>query len=460
VIDLAPFGRVHQSVLDQLVGEVPSGDFYEKQAISVPYSRNGANFELSVGSDGIGEIHRFTIITNGERPDGFEASFAVIPPSHVSLVQIKLGRGLNRIKISAGGETKEWVVAATWLTLFHEAIAQDIYKNLTLPLTEYRNAILNPLGSRLLEWMIPFQDLLPDVHSFRMLAIKLLLNASINKTGTSAGIRDIVVSLTSNTPVIAQMPVISVPDEQDVPDEPITNPTPSNPELFAGSEFHVWLPNVCVLQWSTFVDIINNIREVFSLTKVTEDEIIYRFNTEFKLGEGFNEDTSVTHIHRFQYDQSRCLFSEQPALSADCFNVTAFSPGYSVESTFFFCAAQYTWDVVVEKCMALGTKYLDCGNELDVGDTLDTHDPEDPVGDGWAGFSLLGNPDEGCLDSSQGFADPDVDDVKTCCRSFAVTPLHIGYATPDAVIEELATTLAFGKIDLPVNLPGPGQILS
>lgn len=380
-ISLKPFSRADPATLEALRSVVPKGDFYElsNYTLSVPYSPFGYNYVLEVSKESISELVSVTVVTASRQlPEGFESSFSVVPGSVRSLVNIKLAKGINYVSVENTTDGKaEYMIGASTIGLIHEAIAIDIFDRLVDPLNEHEADISNPLSSRLLEWLLPFADILPDVRTPRLVATRVLLRCLLHETSSERGVRDFLAAFGYNNPLFIKQSSSSVL-------EPVTHPIFKRAQDFGGYDVHVWLPNVCENNRSVFVSMVNNIRELYSLKALSEEEIVYRYNEEFVLGEGFKENASTLQIDRFNTSSPIC--SLYGLTSLDCMNIKAWMRG-GIETSMVFNAAQYGADVYVPPCGALGIPVVgDCGDSLD---TIEASVPDTSIsGYSYAASSL------------------------------------------------------------------------
>jgi hypothetical protein len=342
-LKLEPVNRLHSDVFDSLYGNIAPGNMYLTAPYVVPFSYYKTAFYLTVDTPGsavrIQVSHR-----KWQGGDQKVNTYSVVPPIEETQIELYLGEGINDIFISSDvdGETQIRVASSHIATLL-DAEAQELFNYTTVIIDETEIAILSPLSVKMVEHLLPFQDLLPDVQTYRSLCARLGVRSLFNEPGSERGVKDFTTALVANTPII-------IKELNHAPEfEPLVYPLFTSLEQFGGWDFHVWLPNFCVARWLAFIRLANNVRDVYELLSVSELTVILNVG-------GFPER------HQFSHDFSadECSLS---SLVADCFDIRC-SMVCDVLTQIKICI-HYPFDLQVEQCMALGAGFFDCEEELD-----------------------------------------------------------------------------------------------
>jgi len=275
-ISLNPSATLHDEVYQRLLSTLKefSGSVYNiNTPIVVPYSFFGTAFDLT----GVVPGSKIEIIIRKLASGGEDPAFriSVIPTAESETVLLPLGEGTNIIEISVDGEkATEVKISALHLAAPLEAESQEIFQNIELLLNEVEDAILSPIGARLVEFNVDIHDLLPDARTYRQLCTKLAIRAIYRDPGTQRGVEDFLTAITTNTPIFVRERL------DDTEFNPIQYPLLTAQEHFGGWDAHVWIPNRCIVSWLAFIKLMNNV-DVYDLEQVTEIITTHRENTEF-----------------------------------------------------------------------------------------------------------------------------------------------------------------------------------
>jgi hypothetical protein len=397
-LSIAPETPLHESVYQRLLNSLPVSDAYFRLPVTIPFSAKPTAFLLKTSALN-GLVHR--IYVNGDQVTG------VIPERETTRVLLQIPRGVGEIVVLTDNESFSLSFAATHIATLLSGVAKELYVNARVKIDENEAALASPFGSRYVEHLLAFQDLLPSNRAPRTAAVKMAIRNMISGFATEAGVRDFITALTYSTPHV-------VPLQNSGTDfDPRVYPILRRQQDFAGFEFHVWFPNNCVFTWVAFTRLADNVRGPYALETVSENQVTLLFNGE-------------EQRHVFDSDAEACIDSLSQLLT--CFdNIRAYLETY-VLADFGFCAAAYPFDVVVEEPLGIGL--LDTGLFDDVGGTFDDDvDELDPLWNGYLGESLVDRFDgDHCLDSFG--AASRQQDISCCWPGAAVEPLwHCSWET-------------------------------
>jgi hypothetical protein len=355
----------------------PRGLFYQVQGNIVPFTPQPT--VLRIETDRVGEainirLEKSDLVGAGVDVRDNEDSYTVVAASQVVTTGIQLGRGENRITVTVAGRPDErafLIVRATSIVSFWESFARVIFQDAFKIIDEQQRAISSKLATRLLEPVIPFGDLLPDIQSLQILATRLASKGLIHSVGSQLGVTDLIKSLSLTTPVYRNI-------DKDTDDLwPSLDPWVPVASQFGGQEAHVWIPNVGITSWLAFLHFIANQPDIYEIIKITEREVIVRYQGDIQR-------------HLFDFDAFGTEFLTILS-SSECFKSIIVTVSMDVEIGFSICAASYTFDLFVDADNLLGN----CRRTFDINVPLDTDcnfdaDPIDPFTDGWLNLSLTG----------------------------------------------------------------------
>ena len=382
MINFYPSESYWESEFTALKGYVRESNFYLPRANLIPYYYNPTPFILEADA---GRTFSIAVRVRDGWHRNISSETNLITTGATTLVYLRLGLGYNEVEITeVGGDNDRFFATwntATYATLLY-ALAKDLYDNVTIDLDGQRSRILANFGSAMVEHLLPYQDMLVDVHVWRVLSARMGLRTSTNQSGRERGVLDWLTALTTTTPILAQT-------VNDFDTFEYQLPRVYAPEHFGGFDAHIWLPNPCVTEWRTFIRYLNAIPSVYDLVSVSEREVVLDYN-------GRRER------HEFPLPvESACSLS-QLIRDLGCLDAIAATVMSSITTRFLICLSGYPVDFDVEPCTLLGLRRLDCGRRLDEGERFDTYDDFDPLGDGWEGYTLSGRLDglpDRCMDS-------------------------------------------------------------
>jgi hypothetical protein len=355
----------------------PKGLFYNLAGVVSPYTLNPT--VLRIETDRINEAIEIQVAKVNHENIGLDQRsdreiYTVVATSGVITVPVQLGRGENRITAQVLGRTGDvdyLIVYTSTIVALWESFVRVLYQNSLKIINEQKTAVSSKLATRLLEAFISFQDLLPDVQSLQILAMRLLTRGMVHGPGSSSGVTDMVKALNLTTPVYKNM------DKDTFEINPSLDPWARTSSQFGGNEAHVWIPNVGIASWLAFLGYINNQPDLFDIISVSEEEVVVRFQGELQR-------------HRFDFDLFGTDFLSSLARS-DCFKSVTISVGMRSQMLIVKCAPAYTFDLFVPEDKLLGNSRssFDIDVPFDSDLPFDSDDV-DPFTDGWLGLSLTG----------------------------------------------------------------------
>lgn len=406
--------RTQNEITTNLLARLPEGTFYLSAPTVLPNHYFRVPFTLQV--DTLPSNVKLTVVyKTSDKPTSLETTI-LRPSSEMSTIYIQLYQGLNRVHVKSVDGIVDMLIACTNYGTWVHAIGEEIYDFSWVPYINLYNDIMNPFGSRIIEHLLPYQDMLPRVNSLRNIGARLCVKSSITEPGLPTAPETFLTGLLSNTPEV----VSALENERSL--RPSLVYLRREAEAFGGYDFHVWMPNTCATLWVVATKFWDR-TSVHSFKKVSETEVV--------VSEGENDSQ-----HRFPDPLGEGCSSFDVD---DCIAMHTF--GW-LNRTFFAIGAfgrPFPFDTVIEPCYALGRSTFDCGLIFDNGVLFDSIDDFDPTGDGWVGFPLSRRLDgPHCLDTCI----PDMTEITECNAYFPVTPL-MNHAFDTDIAMEVAS---FGEV--------------
>ncbi len=384
---------------DSMLEEYPVGSFYLIADDMLPRSAKPTEF---------------WVITDRNDPikfflNGKEAG-TLIPRSRFQRVFLNLfgPPDTNMMTVKNGvDEAVHLHVATSHMFKEVEVFAREIYEYSGRTNERYANLITSPWSAFLIDYQLPFRKSLPDVRSLRILSTKLAAKILVGESGLQGGVRDLSTVFTSTSPVIERCR--NQEDFEFDVHQPVTGS-----DDFSGSNFHLWMPNLCVLQWLVFHKLMNNV-DTHTIAKMSDETVTVA-----------PDDTQefVKHLVNYGAVAASCSIREL-LLFFGCMDGITAAGLMHIISDIPICAYANPFDQIVEN-PGIGSDSF-----LDEGDTFDTEPlplpPDAPFDsvydidiftDFWVGTSLSKRFDfGGCLDSYPTPGKPPQD--STCCPGSA-----------------------------------------
>ena len=355
----------------------PKGPFYLLDGNVVPFTPNPT--VIRIETDKVGYAILIEIDQIGDFGSGVDIrkrqkSYTVVASSSVVTTGIQLGQGRNLITVSVLNKPSEidyLIVNATIITALWESFARVLYSVSTKILDEQNRAISSELATRLFEPFIPVQELLPDVQSLKVLAVRLASKGLIHSVGTNLGVTELIKALSLSTPIYKNM------DKDSFEVFPALDPWVKSASQFGGLEAHIWLPNVEVASWLAFLSFISNQPDLYTIHSITESEVIVEYQGDIQR-------------HLYDFDRFGSAFLTSQA-SSECFKSIIINVTMASLQKLKLCVGTYTFDLFISDTGLLGNcrPHLDNESLFDSGCVFDT-DPIDPFTDGWIDLALSG----------------------------------------------------------------------
>lgn len=319
---------------------IPEGPFYLTQGLVVPFSYYPTNFNLSTDNldDSITiQVSRLGIINLGAEKKK-TARISMLPPiapdfapvgyEYTTTVKIQLSKGKNEIVVSQGNNTVLLIVTATVFGALLHGYADELFNYSYDDYQRQYNEIYSPVGTRLAEPFLTVSDMFPDVQTLQLLASKMSIRQYISEQGGQEGVTDFLSGLVQSTPYFKDQ-------KNKVNFDPIVQPIYRLQEDFSGVEAHVWIPNVSLVRWQAFIKFVNNIKTVYTLKKVTEEEVVV-------------EVDGVLQSHTFDFDleESSLFFIN---MERACYDSLHSYMSMSLKTAFTMCAAGYPFDLIINR---------------------------------------------------------------------------------------------------------------
>jgi hypothetical protein len=239
----APWDYIYQNMLE----DIPAGSSYLQALDMVPRTSLKTQFVLLTDSS---DAVRITV-------NGAEVR-RHIPASQFELIGIDLAEppALSFVTASNGIDPPvNLAIAATHIAKHIFVNAREIFEFSGFWAQKFFNLIRSPWTAFLVEYQMPFKDVLPDnriAKLWRAMAVRMAAVTLFNDSGTQGGVTDLATAFGMSTPVVDAPvnPLIWQPD--------LYQPQTSGHDV-GGFQFHSWFPNLCVNQWTAFSKFINNI---------------------------------------------------------------------------------------------------------------------------------------------------------------------------------------------------------
>jgi hypothetical protein len=246
-------------ITDSMTAELPVGNFYlSSMDERVPRSSKPTEFTLVTDRNDPVKI----VINN-------TLMGTVIPKTYMQPVYINLfdPPALNYITADNGvDEPVHFAVASTYMNSILELSAREIYSYAGRQIEKYTNLLSSRWASFLVEYQLPWRRYLPDVRSYRILAIKAMARSMFADGGTESATRDFLGAFACSTPVLKESrnPAEWQPD--------LYQPVTAAEDVY-GFEGHIWVPNLCLGRWVAFNKLVNNVDAFYRFAIAGEDVV-------------------------------------------------------------------------------------------------------------------------------------------------------------------------------------------
>jgi len=330
MLQFYPEQKPHTPYFEEMTDYIPSGGFYLKTLEMVARSSLPAKFTLITDTQAPVYIYINNVLVKTVVPTGretVEIPLAVAPHK-------------NDIKVTNGIDPDVHLsIASTYLATYMETIATQHYEVAGKTVEKYYDLLKSPWNSFIAEWLSPWHDLLPDIHTLRSLAVKLQTNVLYNEAGRERGTINFVSGFSCSTPVIQEYR--NPEDWQPILYQPVNQ----SDDTFT-YDLHVWLPNLCISRWASFVTLINNLKN-FTFKNLSETVVlVHDITSEF------------TTQHVFDLFGNGCSLND--ILSIGCMDNLIMSGFMEFTNRSSFCYWSRNLDSIVEY-PGIGGRFLDIG---------------------------------------------------------------------------------------------------
>jgi hypothetical protein len=438
---ISPFEQVYHSVYSRMLDAIVPSNFLLTAPIILPASEDGTDFTLTELTPGIA----VTIDIDGKEV----AQFVPDAESHTLTINLTPGRKQLVTAVDDAANRSSVLVASVYYATMLAGLAEDWFTNIRRDLEDHQRQLESKFSSRLLEHRLSFENLLPRTRAFRRQLVRMGVKALVSEMTTGRGVVDLTVAGTAQTPIVN--PVAS----SKTVFAPHVHPLFPDAADFAGFEFHVWLLNTCVASWLAFIRLANNLDDdILKLLEVGESKVVV-------------DASGTIEQHVFDFTASGCGLESILSEFLDCLSSIRAFILITISSDYAFELYGYHLDTEVDN--PLGGRWLDSGDPLDSGVTLDTEDDIDPLaagGDGWIGTGLDGRLDGAALDTLIKKVVP-IADLERVYEGPAITALQtqaldtgMGYSivtTSDGDITVVGMTTVIGWVQVVDNNFDPGD---
>jgi len=317
-----------QETYDNLRAALPPGENNLARGILVPAHPQNQPQTFAIGGLTAGVSYVVDFTGEWQTPPTPRMYFVPIGESYNITVALPYGPVTVTVRDAGLGEYRTFLLSVVNYATLFRAYAREITEYSKVPLNQVEESIASPLSFRLVTPMLGgLTNLIPsDLEILASLAHKLLVKNLLHEPGTLGATTEILAAFSASNPIFFKMKNIDKFD----------SPMFRSEEVFQGYEAHVWLPNKEVERWKAFIQLLNNLPQLYTLRQITEGEV-------------YVEQGGKLRRHLFDFD-SPLANSITTGLSylTDCF-LRLFTLNVSVESEHFlaFCQATYILDQLI-----------------------------------------------------------------------------------------------------------------
>jgi len=316
-----------QITYDNLRAALPAGENNLARGIVVPAHPQNQPQTFKIGglTPGLSYVVDFT--GEWQVPATPRMYFVPINESYNITVALPYGPVTATIR-DPYGEYRVFLLSVVNYATFFRTYAREITEYTKVPLNEIIQSIESPLAFRLVTPLLAgLTTLIPsDLEILSALAHKLLVKNLLHEPGTYGAAEEILAAFSASNPVFFKMRNI----------DKLDSPLFRSEEIFQGYEAHVWLPNREVERWRAFIQLLNNLPQLYTLRQITEGEVYVEQGGKLR-----------RHLFDFNSPQANSITSGMAYLT-DCF-LRLFSLTVAVESQHYlaFCQATYILDQLI-----------------------------------------------------------------------------------------------------------------
>jgi hypothetical protein len=314
-----------RAVYERLIANLPAGGNNLNRGIVVPAHTPDKAPSFIISNVYPNVLHTIDII--GEWNTAPRPKIFFVPTSTTYNIIIPLPYGPVSVIIQGSDERADFLLSVTNFATLFRAEAAELSEYSYLPLTQLQIAISNSLAYRLtLPMLTEATHVVPaDLETLASLAYKLLVKSFLHKPGTFGAVDDILTALSASHPYFFKMENM----------EKLDAPLYRSEELFCGWEAHAWLPNREIERWKAFIQLLNNLPQLYNLTQITENEVHF-------VSGGKNRK------HFFDFESVLANSVTTGVSLTECFlNLFTLSLAMEAEHWISFCQASYTLDQLI-----------------------------------------------------------------------------------------------------------------
>jgi hypothetical protein len=322
-----------QATFFNLIASLPPGQNNLARGVVVPSHPTNQPPTFKVGNLSAGIPYVIDIEGEWQAPPTPRIHFVPVGTTHNVTVALPYGPVSVTVRDPVLGDfTKFLLSVVNYATLFR-SYAREITEYSKIPLNQLEDSIASPLSYRLATPMLSgLTSLIPaDLEILASLSHKLLIKSLLHTPGTFGATNDILAAFSASNPVFFQMQNINKLD----------SPLFRSEEVFQGYEAHVWLPNREIERWKAFIQLLNNLPQLYTLKQITEGEV-------------YVEQGGKIRRHFFDFESPLAnSITTGLAYLTECF-LRLFSLTVAVESEHFlaFCQASYILDQLITNALS------------------------------------------------------------------------------------------------------------
>jgi len=355
---------------------IPDNIFYDKRFEVTPYTSRTTTFIITTDIVNVPVYINIRSLTGTDNPRiKTNKDISFVPVNERSTVFLELDIGVSVVTVANEFESSSVVVNTKNYATILYSYSREIFNNIQERLDKQEEAIFSQYATRLVEPLIKYFDVLTNVKSLQIMAVRFLTKDYVRKSTTSLGVKEAGTAFGLNTPYLHRFPRTSKFD-------PSLFPLLTYQEFVSGEIMHIWLPNLNISRWKAFMIYSDNI-DGWTLKDISEDEIVVENN--------FLENER----HVFDFGSDDDFFGKRKV------DIDIIAKVRSKVRTGIIAPA-YPHDLFVTEDNPLGDerRTFDLAIPFDSGLRFDSEDL-DPFHDGFIGHSLTGR-----MDSQRDYNNP------------------------------------------------------
>lgn len=307
-----------------LLSALPAGDDNLTRGIVTPSHPANRPLAFTVENVEPGQAYLVQVTSEYETPP--MPNFGFVPTSSTYQISMSLAYGPNTIDIKgSNGDYARFTISVTHYALLFRSSAREISEYCKVPLKILSDNLDSSIGyMQALPLVGDLVDLIPaDLEVLGTLSYKLIIKNLLHRPGRDIATTELLSAFCVSTPVFNPMHNLGVAETTLYRTE----------EHFAGYEAHVWMPNREIERWRTFILLVNNLPQLFTLKQVTEGEVYVKIGNKLR-----------RHLFDFNSAFANSII-EGTQLITECFK-NLFWLDMTVDSEHFlsYCQASYILD--------------------------------------------------------------------------------------------------------------------